>query len=172
MQDALHFVCRNKKKKYYLKRKVPDNSKENKSPPKKVFSQSYVDELNQQIAFLQNEKNVLEEQIEEFLNENKKKDFFHNGKYDDCIRMVYQDLMCTAGLSARNVQRAIKIVLTKFTGNEVERLPKATFANYMLMKFDLFPFLIHLTNLSVISSLCNESGRLSISSLIQRFNNC
>ena len=62
--------------------------------------------------------------------------FFHNGKYDECIRMVYQDLMCTAGLSARNVERATEVVLKELVGIEVDKLPKATFANYILLEAD------------------------------------
>ena len=48
--------------------------------------------------------------------------------------MVYQDLMCTAGLSARNMQHATEVVLKELTGIEVEQLPKTTFANYMLLE--------------------------------------
>ena len=36
--------------------------------------------------------------------------FFHNGRYDDKIRAVYQDLMCM-GLSSRNVEKVLKIIL-------------------------------------------------------------
>ena len=78
-------------------------------------------------------KNKLEE-LETFMSE--KVSFSHNGKYDECIRMVYQDLMCTAGLSARNVERAIEVVLKELVGIEVDKLPKATFANYILLEAD------------------------------------
>ena len=98
----------------------------------KQYSQSYVDKLNEQRAFLQSEKLMLEEQLEEFMSKNVS--FFHNGKYDDCIHMVYQDLMCTAGLSARNVQHATEVVLKELAGIEVEQFPKTTFANYMLLE--------------------------------------
>ena len=98
----------------------------------KQYSQSYVDKLNEQRAFLQSEKLMLEEQLEEFMSKNVS--FFHNGKYDDCIHMVYQDLMCTAGLSARNVQHAIEVVLKELADIEVEQLPNTAFANYMLLE--------------------------------------
>ena len=98
----------------------------------KQYSQSNVDKLNEQRAFLQSEKLMLEEQLEEFMSKNVS--FFHNGKYDDCIHMVYQDLMCTAGLSARNVQHAIEVVLKELADIEVEQLPNTAFANYMLLE--------------------------------------
>ena len=103
----------------------------------KQYSQSYVDKLNEQRAFLQSEKLMLEEQLEEFMSKNVS--FFHNGKYDDCIHMVYQDLMCTAGLSARNVQHAIEVVLKELADIEVEQLPNTAFANYMLLEARMLP---------------------------------
>ena len=42
--------------------------------------------------------------------------------------------MCTAGLTAHNVERAIEVVLKELVGIEVDKLPKATFANYMLLE--------------------------------------
>ena len=42
--------------------------------------------------------------------------------------------MCTAGLSARNVERAMEVVLKELVGIEVNKLPKTTFANYMLLE--------------------------------------
>lgn len=42
--------------------------------------------------------------------------------------------MCTAGRSAHNVERAIEVVLKELVGIEVDKLPKATFANYMLLE--------------------------------------
>ena len=53
--------------------------------------------------------------------------------------MVYQDLMCTAGLSARNMQHAIEVVLKELAGIEFEQLPETTFAIYMLLKAECRP---------------------------------
>ena len=116
LQEALKTGLKERKQKYYLSNKLKFNSFS------KQYSQSYVDELNEQIVFLQNEKLMLEEQLDEFMS--KKVSFFRNGKYDDCIRMLYQDLMCTAGLSARNVQHAIEVVLKELAGIEVSSCPK------------------------------------------------
>ena len=55
--------------------------------------------------------------------------------------MVYVDILCM-GLSTRNVEKVIKIVLEKvikivlekLAGIECDRLPKATFSKYMLIE--------------------------------------
>ena len=52
---------------------------------------------------------------------------------------MYQDLMCTAGLSARNMQHAIEVVLKELAGIEFEQLPETTFAIYMLLKAECRP---------------------------------
>ena len=116
LQEALRNGLKQRKKNYYWKNVAHNNSTSDS------YSQSYVDELNQQIRFLQNEKLELEEKIEEFVTQ--KVNFFHNGIYDDNIRMVYQDLLCM-GLSTRNVEKVVKIVLKDLLGFEAEKLPKA-----------------------------------------------
>ena len=103
----------------------------NTSIDENKFSQSYVDELNEQIAFLQNQKLELEEKLDIFMK--KEVSFFHNGKYDDSIPAVYQDLLCM-GLSTRNVQKVIKIVLKDLLGIDAVKLPGSTFSNYMLLE--------------------------------------
>ena len=47
--------------------------------------------------------------------------------------MVYEDILCM-GLSTRNVEEVIKIVLEKLVGIECDRLPKATSSKYMLIE--------------------------------------
>ena len=64
--------------------------------------------MNTQIQYLQNEKMMLEEKLKDVLAN--KAIFFHNGRYDDKIRAVYQDLVCV-GLSSRNVEKVLKIIL-------------------------------------------------------------
>ena len=41
--------------------------------------------------------------------------------------MVYEDILCM-GLTTRNVEKVIKIVLEKLAGIECNRLQKATFS--------------------------------------------
>ena len=152
LQEALKTGLKERKQKYYLSNKLKFNSFS------KQYSQSYVDELNEQIVFLQNEKLMLEEQLDEFMS--KKVSFFHNGKYDDCIRMLYQDLMCTAGLSARNVQHAIEVVLKELAGIEVEQLPKITFANCMLLEERMLAQIQVADELTSADFIINEENTL------------
>ena len=70
-----------------------------------------VDKLNQQIIYLQNKKMELEEKMDDFLQ---KSQFFHNGKCDNSIRAVCQDLLCM-GLSIQNLEKIIS--LKRFTWN-------------------------------------------------------
>ena len=97
----------------------------------KFNSQSYIQSLKDQISYLENEKCELEEKIEEFATQNIS--FFEKNKYSDIIRMVYEDILCM-GLSTRNVEKVIKLVLEKLEGTECNRLPKSTFSKYMLIE--------------------------------------
>ena len=90
----------------------------------KKTTHSYIQGLKEQILFLENEKYELEEKM--FSTQNLS--FFENNKYTDTIRMVYEDTLCM-GLSNRNVEKVIKIVLEKLASTECDRLPKATLAN-------------------------------------------
>ena len=90
----------------------------------KKTTHSYIQGLKEQILFLENEKYELEEKM--FSTQNLS--FFENNKYTDTIRMVYEDTL-RMGLSNRNVEKVIKIVLEKLASTECDRLPKATLAN-------------------------------------------
>ena len=52
--------------------------------------------------------------------------FYENGKYNDDIRMVYEDLL-SMGLSSQNVEKCVRLVLEKLAKVKVRRLPKVTF---------------------------------------------
>ena len=65
--------------------------------------------------------------------QHKKISFFEKNKYSDIIRMVYEDILCM-GLSTRNVEKVIKLLLEKLAGTEYDRLPKSTFSKYMLIE--------------------------------------
>ena len=58
---------------------------------------------------------------------------FHNGVYSNKIRGVYEDLLCI-GLSTRKIESAIRVVLKGLVGIDVGRLPKETFAKFMLLE--------------------------------------
>ena len=113
LEEALKVVFKERKKRSYWKNLVKRNASKNDSSS---FSQSYVDQLNEQIMYLQNEKLQLEERMQDFVAN--KVNFFHNRKYNDNIRTVYQDLLYM-GLSTRNVEKAIDIVLRDLLAVEV-----------------------------------------------------
>ena len=78
LEEALKVGLKLRKKKNCLSNKLAKQD-----PPAKVFLQSYVDELNEQIHFLEDGKNKLEEELENFMSE--KVSSFHHGKHDECI---------------------------------------------------------------------------------------
>ena len=93
---------------------------------------SKISELKSRIAELENDVEVLQEHIQDFLKTSTVKTF-HNGRYSDEIRAVYEDLLCW-GVGVENVGNVIKTVIEKLTGLDCGRLPKATFARYMYLE--------------------------------------
>ena len=115
-----------RKKASYFKRKYEkSNDSENDSV------QSIIKDLNQQIRALENEKFMLNEKIDTFLS--REICCFEKGRYKDVIRMVYEDILMM-GVSTRNVERVIRLVLEKVAGIKVDRLPSECFARYMLVE--------------------------------------
>ena len=88
--------------------------------------------MNVQIRDLQNEKCLLEDKIKEIM-ENNEVQVFKDGQKNNNVRTVYEDLLCM-DLSSRNVETVIRIVLKQLAGFDVGRLPKVTFAKYMLLE--------------------------------------
>ena len=131
LEEALRVgVQEQKKKKRYYWRDIAHihSSKETEN---NVYAQSYIDELNTQIQYLENEKMMLEQKLKDFLaNE---EIFFHNGRYNDKICTVYQDLM-RMGLSSWNVEKVLEIVLRDLHRLEVAQLPGKTFSNLMMLE--------------------------------------
>jgi hypothetical protein len=93
---------------------------------------SKISELKSHIAELENEVEVLQEHIQDFLKTPMVK-AFQNGKYTDEVRAVYEDLLCW-GVGVENVQKVVRTVIENLAGLECERLPKATFARYMYLE--------------------------------------
>ena len=116
-----------KLKSYY---KVKNRSFQGKEANGHLLSK--ITELKTKIAELENDLEVLQEQLEEFLQRDVVKTF-HNGRYTDEIRAVYEDLLCW-GVGTENIQNVVRTVLEKLAGLECERLPKATFARYMYLE--------------------------------------
>ena len=74
--------------------------------------------------------------------------------------MVYQDLMYTAGLSVRNVQHAIEVVLKELAGIEVEQLLKTTSVNYMLLEARILAQIQVADGLTTADFIINEENTL------------
>ena len=88
-------------------------------------TQNTIRKLKDEIRYTENENVKLMDQIKEVSE--KKLNFYKNGKYNDDVRMVYEDLLST-GLSTRSVERCVRLVLEKLAEANVGRLPKVTFA--------------------------------------------
>ncbi|CAG2192103.1 unnamed protein product [Mytilus edulis] len=64
---------------------------------------------------------------------NKEITTFENGKYNDTVREVYSVLLA-ANVGVKNVEHIVKTVLNKLGGVKIDRLPKKTFAEIMLVE--------------------------------------
>lgn len=128
--SALEAKNRAQKLKSYYKSKAMFEKKEGKGH---LFSK--VSELKSRIAELENDVEVLQEEIQEFLKTPALKTF-QNGKYTDEIRAVYEDLLCW-GVGTENVEHVVRTVIEKLAGLECGRLPKATFVHCTLLRFRL-----------------------------------
>ena len=90
------------------------------------------EDLKEQVKFLENEKLLLKEQLDNF--KSNKIQLFKKGQYSNSTRAAYQDLISFAGVSANKVNKVVDIVLTQIAGIQVDRLPKSTFAKDMAIE--------------------------------------
>ncbi|CAC5376945.1 unnamed protein product [Mytilus coruscus] len=88
--------------------------------------------LKQHVYFLENENEEMKERLEELMK-NKEITTFENGKYNDTVREVYAVLLA-ANVGVKNVEHIVKTVLNKLGGVKIDRLPKKTFAEIMLVE--------------------------------------
>ena len=72
------------------------------------------EDLKEQVKFLENEKLLLKEQLDNF--KNNKIHLFKKGQYSNSTLAAYQDLISFAGVSANKVQKVVDIVLTQIAG--------------------------------------------------------
>ena len=77
-------VLKERKNRYCWNKLSKRNASKNDNS---YFSQSYADQLNKQIMYLQNEQLQLEERMQDFVEN--RVNFFHYGKYGDNNRTVY-----------------------------------------------------------------------------------
>eukprot|EP00112_Aurelia_sp_Birch-Aquarium-sp1_P013961 Seg299.3 transcript_id=Seg299.3/GoldUCD/mRNA.D3Y31 product="hypothetical protein" protein_id=Seg299.3/GoldUCD/D3Y31 len=97
-------LCEQKMKWYYKKK-----SQNNENNVTDAINYSKIQELNDRIHDLENEKLVIEEKLNIFLSGDDVC-LYKDGKYVDDIRMLYEDLLCM-GVSTRNVEDVIRKVL-------------------------------------------------------------
>ena len=81
---------------------------------------------------MENENAKLLDQINES-SKRRKLSVFENGQYTHGVRMIYEDLLCM-GLSTRNIEKCVRLILEKLANVEVGRLPKVTFAKDMFLE--------------------------------------
>ena len=58
---------------------------------------------------------------------------FKDDRYVDTVREVYMELM-SMQVGAKNVERIVRAVIEKMTTSTIGRVPKASFAKYMLLE--------------------------------------
>ena len=77
-----------------------------------------LENLKEQVKFLENEKLLLKEQLGNF--KSYKIQLFKKGQYSNSTRAAYQDLISYAGVSANKVDKVVDIVLTQIAGIQVD----------------------------------------------------
>ena len=132
LKKALKSNSRARKSLCVWKKKARALLFEQENAKEETVFQSYVQDLKDQIEYLEDEKLKLEEKINSFLKD-REVQVFQEGKYCDEVRQVYEDLLCY-GLGSRNIEPVIGTVLKKLAGLDAGRLPKASFAKYMLLE--------------------------------------
>ena len=73
-----------------------------------------LEDLKEQVKFLENEKLLLKEQLDNF--KSNKIQLFEKGQYSNSTRAAYQDLISYPGVSANKVDKVVDIVLTQIAG--------------------------------------------------------
>ena len=122
-----------KKKLCYCKTKTrkleADKAKNIESNPSLLLK---LENLKEQVKFLENEKLLPKEQLDNF--KSNKIQLFKKGQCSNSTCAAYQDLISYAGVSANKVDKVVDIVLTQIAGIQVDRLPKSTFAKDMAIE--------------------------------------
>ena len=91
-----------------------------------------IKELKGRVAQLENEKQILEESMNDLISE-EDFNFFEDGRYNDEIRTVYYDLL-SKNVSIENCRHVVRTVLETFTKRKVGRLPKTSVAACMMVE--------------------------------------
>lgn len=113
----------------YQKSKATERQKE-------TDGEQEIEHLKQTVRIFENENQELTEKLnkaETFLQSVKT---FQEGKYNDSVREVYSALL-SMNVGVSNVEKIVRLVLEKMAHVKVDRLPKKTFAEMMLVEAKL-----------------------------------
>ena len=108
-----------------------------KRTEKAAVENNEVQVLKQQVEYLENEREELNERIDELLGE-REIQLFKNGRYVNEIRMVYYDLL-SMNVSIDNCKHVVKTVLETLTNRQIDRLPQKSVAATMMVEARLLP---------------------------------
>ncbi|KAL5011134.1 hypothetical protein ScPMuIL_013439 [Solemya velum] len=97
---------------------------------------SKIELLKEKVTFYESENAELREKADLMNTFFNKVTTFHGGKYNDSVREVYAVLL-SMNVGVSNVERIVRLVLEKLGNVEVDRLPKKTFAETMLVEAKL-----------------------------------
>ena len=84
-----------------------------------------LEDLKEQVKFLENKKLLLKEQLDNF--KNNKIQLFKKGQCSNSTYAACQDLISFAGVSANKVDKVVDIVLPQISGIQADLSPKSTF---------------------------------------------
>ena len=93
--------------------------------------------INDHLNYLENENEIMKDQVEELMNSSSQTiKLFEGGKYKDNVREVYLALL-SMNVGVKNVEKIVQTVLEKMASIKVDRLPKKTFSETMLIEAKL-----------------------------------
>lgn len=130
-QSALLKYYRNKMNDSKLLKNVEIHSSKNNSLDQS-HNNSNTCAINDHLNYLENE--IMKDQVEELMNSSSQTiKLFEGGKYKDNVREVYLALL-SMNVGVKNVEKIVQTVLEKMASIKVDRLPKKTFSETMLIE--------------------------------------
>ena len=132
-QSALLKYYRNKMNDSKLLKNVEIHSSKNNSLDQS-HNNSNTCAINDHLNYLENENEIMKDQVEELMNSSSQTiKLFEGGKYKDNVREVYPALL-SMNVGVKNVEKIVQTVLEKMASIKVDRLPKKTFSETMLIE--------------------------------------
>ena len=121
LQEALRKYEKERQRVQYMKRVQKARAESND-----------VSLLKERVSYLENEREELNERIDELMGEKEIK-VFKNGRYFNEIRMVYYDLS-SLNVSIDNCRHVVKTVLETLANRKIDRLPQKSVAATMMVE--------------------------------------